>query len=272
MPCLFHVYGYRPFAVHGTRGAILQAPRVQKLSPEINVELGVSQEVFEHHADRIVSQRQGGGPCTVTTRAVDHSARTMGAWAVAQPGEASEGARRARSLPHEPSGPRACEACHTAVDRKRGGDHTEQRKQREGDATCIHYPFSRPRGTIAGEHGDVLPLGTVAHTRCIPHTPRGAEDAAHCYPGMPLAALSALRTSLGHENPPATSTEPWTGREGAGGAWWVLSPGDRWGYSEQSASAHTAVGTEQSPTARQEMLAHGGCQGIMGHVCRHRWF
>jgi len=77
-------------------------------------------------------------------------------------------------------------------------------------------------------------------------------------------SLPSLHPSLGHESPPATRIGPWTGREGAGGTWGVLSPGDRWGYSEQSASALTRSVQSTLPPARQGMLAHRGCQGHHG--------
>jgi hypothetical protein len=71
----------------------------------MHVEVVASQAVCAPHADRIVSPLHGGRPCTVTTLAANHSARTPGAGAVAQPGEASEGAGRARRLVDKPGGP-----------------------------------------------------------------------------------------------------------------------------------------------------------------------
>jgi hypothetical protein len=45
----------RPLSVHKIRGAILPVRHAQKLSPQINVELVVCQEVFGQYADRMVS-------------------------------------------------------------------------------------------------------------------------------------------------------------------------------------------------------------------------
>ena len=45
----------RPLSVHNTRGAILPAERVRKLSPSMNVELMDGQEVFEQHANGLTS-------------------------------------------------------------------------------------------------------------------------------------------------------------------------------------------------------------------------
>jgi hypothetical protein len=55
MSCVFHVSGYRPLSAHEPRGAMLPAPRAQKLSLQINVELVGSQEVFGRYADGIAS-------------------------------------------------------------------------------------------------------------------------------------------------------------------------------------------------------------------------
>src|SRR2546430_4142527 len=48
----------RPFAAHTPRGVILPGERVQKLSPEMSVQLVGSQEVFARHADGMAPQAQ----------------------------------------------------------------------------------------------------------------------------------------------------------------------------------------------------------------------
>ena len=48
----------RPLLVHETRGAMVTAKRVQKLSPSMNVELVGGQEVFRQHADGMAPQAQ----------------------------------------------------------------------------------------------------------------------------------------------------------------------------------------------------------------------
>lgn len=48
----------RPLLVHETRGAMVTAKRVQKLSTSMNVELVGGQEVFRQHADGMAPQAQ----------------------------------------------------------------------------------------------------------------------------------------------------------------------------------------------------------------------
>jgi len=45
----------RPLCGHNTRGAVLPAERVRKLSPSMNVELVDGQEVFGRHANGLTS-------------------------------------------------------------------------------------------------------------------------------------------------------------------------------------------------------------------------
>jgi hypothetical protein len=49
LPCFFRVSGYRPLNRHALRYPILASDPVQQLSPLINVQLVVGQEVFGRH-------------------------------------------------------------------------------------------------------------------------------------------------------------------------------------------------------------------------------
>jgi hypothetical protein len=51
-PCSRFANSIRPLSAQETRGVILPVPRAQKRSPEINVVLVASQEVFGQHAAR----------------------------------------------------------------------------------------------------------------------------------------------------------------------------------------------------------------------------
>ena len=68
MPCLFHVYGYRPFSVRDMKGAILLVRHAQKLNPEISVGLVGNLKVFVQHADGIASQPHPAYPTHVLRR------------------------------------------------------------------------------------------------------------------------------------------------------------------------------------------------------------
>lgn len=65
----------RPLSGHVTRRAILPSPPARKLSPLINVQFVVSQEVFGRYADEITSQPHSGHPQWGT-----ENSGTLGKW------------------------------------------------------------------------------------------------------------------------------------------------------------------------------------------------